>query len=367
MLASINDVHCPNILIVDDTPANLQLLSDILRERGCKVRPVPSGKLALHAAISQPPDLILLDINMPEMNGFEVCKLLKSDDQLRDIPVIFISARNEVLDKVQAFSLGGADYVTKPFEVEELLARVATHVRLHDLQREVRDYNLNLQRMVREQVREISDAQLAILSALATLAEYRDEETGGHIMRVQYYSITLARHLESRGIFGSVIDAEFTETIFHASVLHDIGKVAIPDSILCKNGPLTEGEFRMIRKHSQKGADALTAVYRKYPNALLKMGIEIARSHHERWDGSGYPDGLAGEAIPLAARIVALADNYDALRTARPYKPAYDAATTYEILTAGNDRVLPQYFDPRILAAFTELAAEFDAIYKDFP
>lgn len=367
MIAKNIGLRPPNILIVDDNPTNLQLLSVLLKERGYKVRPVPSGTLALKAAISQPPDLVLLDINMPEINGFDVCKWFKGSDLLREIPIIFLSARNETFDKVRAFEVGGADYVTKPYEEGELLARVTTHLKLNTLQSELREFNQNLQKMVNEQVKEISSAQTAIISAMAKLAEFRDEDTGNHIMRVQYFSAALARHLTERGTFGFSIDDEFVDTIFQASALHDIGKISIADNILNKAGDLTDTEFSEIKKHSQKGGSILSEIHKKYPNSLVKMGAEIARSHHERWDGSGYPDGLKGEDIPLAARIVALADQYDALRAARPYKPAFDAKKTYEILTIGDGRTRPEHFDPRVLEAFRELASEFHAIFKDFP
>jgi putative two-component system response regulator len=357
----------PNILVVDDNVTNLQLLSEMLKERGYKIRPVPSGKLALQAATSQPPDLVLLDINMPEIDGYDVCKLFKASDLLREIPIIFLSARNEMFDKVRAFEVGGADYVTKPYEVEELLARVTTHLKLNTLKSELREYNQNLQMMVKEQVKEISSAQTAIISAMAKLAEFRDEDTGNHIMRVQYYSAALARHLAKQGTYGFNIDDNFVETIFQASALHDIGKICIPDAILNKMGDLTDAEFKEIKNHSEKGAEALSTIYRKYPNTLVKMGMEIARSHHERWDGSGYPHGLKGEDIPLSARIVCLADQYDALRTARPYKLAFDAKKTYEIITVGDGRTSPEHFDPRILEAFKEVTPEFLAIFKDFP
>jgi len=367
MMIRNSDLRPANILIVDDNPANLQLLSDTLRERGYKVRPVPCGKLALQAALTQLPDLILLDINMPEINGFDVCKLLKNNDALRAIPVIFLSARNETFDKVKAFEVGGADYVTKPYEVDELLARVNTHVQLHALQTELRNFNQNLQKLVNAQVRELSTAQTAIIAAMAKLAEFRDEDTGNHIMRVQHYSAALARPLAAHEDFRDEIDDVFIETIFQASALHDIGKISTPDSILNKAGSLTADEFNTIKKHPPKGGEVLAGVYRHYPNQMIKMAMDIARSHHERWDGTGYPDGLKGEEIPLSARIVALADSYDALRTARPYKAAFDADTTYRILTIGDGRTSPGHFDPRILEAFKEQASEFNAIYNDFP
>ena len=355
-----------DILVVDDTPANLQLLAGMLKERGHKVRPVPNGKLALEAARRQPPDLILLDINMPELNGYQVCTELKADPRLAEVPVIFISANTEVFDKVQAFSMGGADYVTKPFQLEEVEARVEAHLERRRLRVQLEELNRSLQDRVEAQVKEIADSQIATIVALAKLSEYRDEDTGNHILRVQRYCRALARRLGESGVFGSLIDDAFIGTLFHASALHDIGKVGISDSILLKPGKHTAEEWAIMQTHSALGAETLAAVLVGYPNsALLRMGREVARSHHERWDGSGYPEGLAGDAIPLAARILVVADQYDALRNKRPYKPAFDAAKTYHIITEGDGRSDPRHLDPRVLAAFRAGAEEFDAICEE--
>jgi putative two-component system response regulator len=354
-----------DIVVVDDTPANLQLLVGLLKERGHRVRPVPNGRLALEAVRRQPPDLILLDINMPQMDGYEVCAALKADPQLADVPVIFISANTDVFDKVNAFDLGGADYVTKPFQFAEVQARVEAHLDLRRLRLELKGMNRSLQDQVWEQAREISDSQVATILALAKVSESRDKDTGSHILRVQQYCRALAKQLGEDGVFGAQIDDAFVNTIFHASALHDIGKAGIPDSILLKPGKHTPEEWTIMMTHSAMGAETLSAVLVSYPkSALLRMGRDIARSHHERWDGSGYPDGLVGEAIPLAARILTIADQYDALRNQRPYKPAFDAAKTYRILTEGDGRSDPRHLDPQVLVAFKAVTAEFEAIFE---
>ena len=356
-----------DVLVVDDNPNNLQALAALLKDRGYKARPVPSGDLALKAAKSQPPDLILLDINMPEMDGFAVCERLKADHALKDIPVIFLSARSETLDKVKAFAAGGVDYVTKPFQIDEVSARIGTHLKLRRLQSELERHNRNLQQVVREKIKEISESQMATILALSKLAEFRDEETGNHILRVQRYCKALAGMLMREGTFGEEIDDTFVNDLFHASPLHDIGKIGIPDEILGKTMDISEEERHIIETHTLIGANTLGAIFTRYPsNGFLKMGLDLARHHHEHWDGSGYPDGLAGEAIPLCARILIIADQYDALRSRRPYKPALDAATAYKILTEGDGKTRPEHFDPRVLAAFKEIIPEFEKIYQGY-
>ncbi|MBZ5565341.1 MAG: response regulator [Acidobacteriia bacterium] len=345
-----------NIIIVDDTAANLEVLAGMLKDSGHRARPLPSGKLALQAAENSPPDLILLDIMMPEMDGFEVCRQLKANPKLREIPVIFISALSETMDKVKAFGAGAVDYVTKPFQFEEVRVRVETHLKLRRMQVALEAQNRHLEDLVREQVREISDSQMITIFALAKLAESRDSDTGKHLERIQIYCRLLATKLKEDPHYSESITQTYVDNLFHASPLHDIGKVAIPDSILLKPGRLSPEEFEIMKTHSTLGARTLEAVRAKYPrNAFINMGIAIARSHHEKWDGSGYPNGLAGEDIPLAARIVAVADYYDAVRFKRCYKAAATHEEACEILLAGSGA----HFSPRIVEAFRELAREF--------
>ncbi|MBE3088449.1 MAG: response regulator, partial [Chloroflexi bacterium] len=351
-----NPRESAGILIVDDTPANLQLLEGMLRQHGYEPRPVPSGRMALQAARIDPPDLILLDINMPGMNGYEVCHRLKTDPQLKDIPVLFISAMDEMPDKVEAFAAGGVDYITKPFQFAEVQARVDVHLKLRRLQLELERHNSHLQELVAEQVKEISDLQMATIFALAKLSESRDDETGRHLERVQSFCRLLAQQLRENSGPQGEIDEAFIEDIFRASPLHDIGKVGIPDAILLKPGKLTTEEFEVMKGHALIGAQTLEAVQERSPhNAFIKMGIEISRSHHERWDGRGYPDGLAGEEIPLAARVMALADVYDALRSKRIYKSALPHPQCQRILLEESDG----HFDPAVAAAFETLEEEF--------
>ncbi len=347
------------IMIVDDTPANLRMLEEMLKGQGYRVVAFPKGESAIKAAFRNPPDLILLDIRMPEMDGYEVCRQLKTDERLRDIPVIFISALRETLDMVKAFDVGGVDYVAKPFRFEEVQARVETHLQIRRMQKELEKHNLNLQELVREQVREISEAQMAMIFALAKLAESRDDGTGKHLERVQTYCAVLAKQVLEASPYELSVDSGFVENIFYASPLHDIGKVGIADSILLKPGKLTDEEFEIMKTHALIGARTLEAVREKYPNnGFINMGIEIARSHNERWDGSGYPDGLSGEKIPLSARIMAIADVYDALRSERSYKPAYSHEESTEIIKkeAGTQ------FDPELIEIYKSLEGKFAEI-----
>jgi len=349
-----------DILIVDDTLANIQILSGMLKQQGYKVRPVLEGRAALKAAENQVPDLILLDITMPEMDGYEVCTRLKENPILEKVPVIFISALTESLDKVKAFNVGGVDYITKPFQLEEVRARVENHLRLARLQNELKEYSRHLEDKVIEQVNEISDSQMATILALAKLAEYRDEDTGLHIERIQYYCKLLVEKMADNPKFQSRISPIFIDNIIHASPLHDIGKVGIPDHILLKPGRLNADEFEIMKTHPLIGYEILQTVKDRYTrNSFINTGIEISRSHHEKWNGTGYPDGLKGEDIPLSARILAIADVYDALRSKRPYKAAFDHESSCRIILEGQG----EHFDPAIVEEFARLQSEFARVY----
>ncbi|ABB33214.1 response regulator receiver modulated metal dependent phosphohydrolase [Geobacter metallireducens RCH3] len=349
----------PNIMIVDDTPANLRLLETMLQEKNYRVLLFPRADIALKAAKKNPPDLVLLDITMPGMDGFQFCASLKADSRLCSTPVIFLSGLNEPADKVKAFSLGGVDYITKPFQLEEVHARVETHLNLRRLQMEVESHNRNLESQVEAYAKEIIASQMATIFALAKLAESRDDNTGKHVERVQIYCRLLAQRLAEKGPYRGEVTPEFINNITFASPLHDIGKVAIVDRVLLKPDKLTAEEFKIMQTHTVIGAQTLATALAKYPqNEFLRTGIAIAQSHHEWWDGTGYPDGIKGREIPLHARITAVADVYDALRSNRCYRLSLPHEEVRAMILEGSGT----QFDPDVVAAFIESEDEFFAI-----
>ncbi|QOX78969.1 response regulator [Trichlorobacter lovleyi] len=352
------------VLIVDDTPANLQLLESILHAQGYAVRAAISGPMALKAIRIQSPDLILLDINMPEMNGFEVCRALKADPQFVGIPVIFVSAAVDTADKLRAFEEGGVDYVTKPFQPLEVLARVATHL-------ELKRHRNHLEELVQDRTRELLLTQDAVIYGLGILAEYRDPETGLHIKRTQLYVKLLAEQLRHHASFQGYFDDTTIRLLYHSAPLHDIGKVGVPDHILLKPGKLTEAEFEQMKQHAVYGREVIDRIaagmHDDSAASFLRLAGDCAYSHHECWNGTGY-NGLSGDAIPVAGRLMALADIYDALTSKRVYKPAFSHERTVEIITEGDGRTVPEQFDPAVLQAFMDLQGSFKQIsnaYRD--
>ncbi len=350
------------IMIVDDTPANLQLLETMLLEKRYRVLTFPRADIALKAAQKNPPDAVLLDITMPGMDGYRFCAALKADEHTCRIPVIFLSGLSEPIDKVKAFSTGGVDYITKPFYLEEVQARLETHLNLRRLQQEVEKHNRRLKDQVEAYAHEIIASQMATIFALAKLAESRDDDTGKHLERVQLYSRILAERLAERSIYRREVTPDFIENIYLASPLHDIGKVAIADALLLKEGKLTAEEFEVMKTHTVIGAATLASVLAKYPqNVFVRTGVTIARSHHERWDGSGYPDGAKGEEISLYARVMAIADVYDALRSNRCYRPAMSHEEAYGMIIKGSGT----HFDPSIVAAFDDISGDLLRISQE--
>jgi putative nucleotidyltransferase with HDIG domain len=294
------------ILAVDDTPASLRLLTEILVNEGYNVRSAINGELALHAAVSQPPKLILLDVNMPGMNGFEVCHCLKKEPQLRDVPIIFVSALSEMTEKLKGFEIGGVDYVTKPFQREELLARVHTHLTLYNLSHHLEEVVDERTSSLRESEQQLKRTLLKSVSAVAAMVELRDPYTAGHQQRVAKIAVAIANEL---GLPQSQI-----EGINLAAVVHDVGKISVPSEILTKPGKLSELEFSLIKQHPETGYEILKEIDFPWPIALT------IHQHHERLDGSGYPLGLCDDGILLEARILAVADIMEATASHRPYR-----------------------------------------------
>jgi putative two-component system response regulator len=357
----------PTVLVVDDTPQNLNLISELLAHR-YKVRVAPSGARALQIARSTPPDMILLDVVMPDPDGHEVCRQLKADAATRDIPVIFLTSRHDMEDEARGFALGAVDYIAKPVVPPLLLARVHTHLTLKVATDFLRDKSSYLEEEVARRTQEVHDVQDVTILTLASLAEARDNDTGNHILRTQRYVRLLATALRDHPACTTHLDEQTIVWLYKSAPLHDIGKVGIPDAILLKPGKLTPEEFEVMKTHTTLGRDAIAMAEQRLGKTVpfLRIAKEIAYSHQEKWDGSGYPQGLVGEAIPLSARLMAVADVYDALISKRVYKGAMTHAEAVAIVVAGRG----QHFDPVVVDVFLAHEAEFLAIaraYTDEP
>ncbi len=355
------DSHRPLILVVDDAPESIEPIVDCLQRADFRTRIATSGNRALQLASSKPvPDLILLDVSMPDMDGYEVCSQLMNDPVTANIPVIFLTIRNEEMDEQLGFDAGAVDYITKPISPPIVLARVATHLQLKASADFLRDKAAFLEQEVVKRTRELQAIQDVTILAMASLAETRDNETGNHIRRTQHYVRALAAHLQHHPRFAATLNGTYIDTLFKSAPLHDIGKVGIPDRILLKPGRFTPDEFEIMKTHTTLGRDAIAHAEKQLGMEVdfLACAKEIAFSHQEKWDGNGYPQGLAGEDIPLSARLMALADVYDALISRRVYKPAMPHAQAREIILAGSG----SHFDPDMVQAFLALESEFQAI-----
>lgn len=349
------------ILVVDDTPDNLTLMSGLLKD-SYRVKVANSGERALKIAQSEmSPDLILLDIMMPEMDGYEVCRRLKADDKTRHIPIIFLTAKTEVVDETRGFELGASDYITKPISPPIVLARVETHLAIKRVQDFLKDKNAFLVAEVNKRTAEVMAIQDVTINAMASLAETRDNETGNHIRRTQHYVKVLAEKVRFNPRFAHFLNDDNTiELLFKSAPLHDIGKVGIPDRILLKPGRFEPEEFEIMKTHTTLGRDAILQAEKNLGVEMpfLKYAKEIAYSHQEKWDGSGYPEGLSGDDIPISARLMAVADVYDALISRRVYKAPMPHEKAVDIIKEGKGT----HFDPDMVDAFLELEKEFKRI-----
>ena len=352
------------LLVVDDTPENLFVLGELLKP-DYRVRVANSGARALEVAVSEPkPDLILLDVMMPGMDGYEVLERLHANPATRDIPVIFITAMNGTADEERGLSAGAVDYITKPIRPVIVQARVRAQLELKQARDWLKDQNHYLEAEIARRMSENLLIQDVSIHALARLAETRDPETGNHLHRTQGYVLALARHLQNHPRFASFLSDHIVELLAKSAPLHDIGKVGIPDYILLKPGKLTPAEWVIMQTHAKRGSDAIEQAERdaERPVEFLTLAKEIAHWHHEKWDGSGYPDRLKGDEIPISARLMALADVFDSLISPRVYKRAYSFGQACTMITEGRGR----HFDPDVTDAFLSLFDEFVAIAERY-
>jgi putative two-component system response regulator len=354
----------PTILIVDDTPENLMLMNALLGDH-YRTKVANHGERALQiAAQLPPPDLILLDVMMPGIDGYEVCRRLKAVPATAHIPVIFLTASTDSLDQQRAFDVGAVDFISKPVSAPVVLARVRTHVELKTSRDELSSRYRTLEEEVARRTREVMAIQDVTIRVIGSLAETRDNETGNHIRRTQNYVRLLATRLSAHPRFTAQLPPGVIESLYKSAPLHDIGKVGIPDHILLKPDKLTPEEFEIMKTHTVLGREAIerAEIELGFEVGFLRFAKEIAQSHQEKWDGSGYPEGLVGEAIPLSARLMALADVYDALISKRVYKPAFSHDESMRLIANGRGT----HFDPEIYDAFLDVADEFRKVAQQF-
>lgn len=355
------------VLVVDDTPDNLELMSELLMDR-YRVKVAGNGEKALRIAGGrQPPDLILLDVMMPQMDGYEVCARLKADPATRDIPVVFLTARGEAADEQRGFDLGAVDYITKPISPPIVLARIQAQLQLKANADFLRDKSEYLELEVRRRTREISHLHEATIEALANLADLRDNPAGNHLVRIELYMRLLGNALaRQQPALADELTPDKVALMAKSAQLHDIGKVALPDRVLLNPGALEGDDLRLMQSHTCLGREALERADRRLAGGegegFLCYARQIIQSHHERWDGDGYPDGLRGEQIPLAARLMAVADHYDELTAPHPYHPRVGGDEAIQRISAASG----SHFDPLVVMAFLEVADGFARIAERY-
>ena len=348
-----------SILVVDDEPKNIRLLDVFLLPLQLPIHKASNGLAALKILEENSVDLVLLDIMMPEMDGFEVCKRIRSNECTKDIPIIMLTSLNDDESQVKGFAAGANDFISKPFNLEILKSRVRAQLLLKKNSDKLKEFNFNLETMVRQRTKKLEKMQEVTILCMATVAEYRDFETGKHLLRTQIYIKELAIQLRNHPRFKAYLDDKTIEMLYLSAPLHDIGKVAIPDSILLKPSKFTDEEMTLMKKHTIYGEQIIQDTEKQLDgDSFLTFAREIAISHHEKWNGSGYPYGLKGEDIPISGRLMALVDVYDALVSKRVYKAALTHEAAVEIITG--DRGI--HFDPDVVDAFLEIQEWFKQI-----
>ncbi|MGQ9913968.1 MAG: HD domain-containing phosphohydrolase [Thermogutta sp.] len=357
-----------SIMIVDDCEINREILENLL-SGDFEVTSFVNGEECLKNLLPVSPDLVLLDVIMPGIDGYETCRRIKQSPIGPFTQVVLISGKGSAAERLAGYEAGADDYIVKPFEHEEILAKLRVLFRLRDMMEKlwqanarIQEFNEKLEKLVAERTHEVLETQDLTVTALARLADSRDPETGDHITRMRHYSRILAAEVTATHPAAG-LGARFADEIYRAAPLHDIGKVGIPDSILLKPGKLTEEEFEVMKQHTIIGYETLLeATGKKLEGSFLSTAAKIARHHHERWDGRGYPDGLVGEAIPLCARIVAVADVFDALTSKRVYKDAIPPEEAARFI----ERESGRHFDPTVIAAFRSRWDEILACYRKY-
>lgn len=350
-----------SIFLVDDDITNLTIGKKALMGT-YNVFTLNSGQTALNMLENLTPDIILLDVNMPDMDGYQVISKLKSNEATADIPVVFLTALSNEEEELKGFSLGAIDYITKPFSTPLLLKRLEVHLLVESQKKELLKFNTQLTKLVADKTRTVEDLKNAILSTMAELVEYRDAITGGHIIRTQRYLRILLNAMHDANVYTSEISEYDEDLIIQSCQLHDIGKISVTDAILNKPARLTEDEFELMKSHALSGEKVILRLKEKAKDSeFLEYARIFAVAHHEKWDGSGYPHGLAQTNIPLLGRMMAIADVYDALVEARPYKPAFPHEKAVNIMLEGRGA----QFDPQLIDVFSKIHEEFERISKE--